>query len=295
MRKKLIILSIISILFTSWNCYGQVGSDYLILQDIGLYRLSQPTEVIPGMAPVGGPRVRNNAGVVGGSHYTDHIDTTYDLMYLGSSNLVSPIVTITQHVGRDSDRWLLHEIEIGCRDSNIGRLGLLHEGTYIKKINNDRVLGLGIGGNSYRWLSSNNVVVLIKYTDADFTKSEPKEVINAYLAKFPSVIPATFKLNVAHDVVWIKDEIERRLWLCDKWILIIQQGDVDLYDKLDSVISNMSVFLDYREKYFGLSSKNEKRLIQNFLSKRDDVSIRTKLQEYKDWWISNNGNSITLP
>lgn len=294
MRIKLVLLNLISILIIPVSGYSQTVSDYLILQDVGSYKLDKPEKMFPGEPPSGGPRIGKDSGVVGGSHFADHVDTTYEVMYLGPDNYASPTVTITQHAGGDSDKWLLHEIEIGYRSSNMEKLGLLLQGAFARNIGTYKVFSHGIGGGGYTWMSTNNVVVDISYTSLVAGKPKPIEIVQAYLAKFPSIIPATFTLNSAHDVVWIKDEMERRLWLCDKWVMKIQLGDTELYDKLDFVVSNMTVFLDYRDKYFGINSKNEKLTLLNYLSKKDDASIRAKLQEYKDWWTANKNSSISL-
>jgi hypothetical protein len=295
MKKNVILISIISILFVSMTAYCQTVSDYLILQDVGPYKLSQSKKLIPGMAPVGGPQVSQDAGVLSATgHFPDHADKTYEVMYLGGGTYVSPTVEITQHVGGDSDKWLLHEIEKGFRDSKIERLGLVLQGALIRKIGMDKVFSHGIGGGGYRWLSNNNIVVDVSYTSLVAGKPKPTEIVQAYLAKFPSVIPTALILDSAHDVVWIKDEMDRRLWLCDKWVLQIQPGDVKLYDKLDSVVSNMNSFLDYREKYFGIVAKDDKLLLLTALSKKDDASIKTKLAEYKTWWNEHKNDSITV-
>ena len=295
MKDKIIAAIFMGLLSVPVNAYSQAISDYLILQDIGVYQIDKPRKHLPGEPPWGGPKVGKNAGVVGGSHFPDHIDMSYVVMYLGPDSYVSPIVTITQHSGGDSDKWLLHEVEISYRSSKTERLGMLLQGAFTRNIGTYKVFSHGIGGGGYTWLSNNNVVVDISYTSLVAGKPKPTEIVQAYLAKFPSVIPATLALNSAHDVIWIKDEIERRLWLCDKWLLRIQPGDAELYDRLDSLVSNMTVFLDYREKYFGVSAKNEKKLLLNYLSKKDDASIKSKLQEYKVWWSAHKGDSITLP
>ena len=295
MKTKLIFTIFCYLLINAEHSFCQSASEYLILQDVGPYRLSRP-KTYRSMAPVGGPKTSEDAGILSGTgHFPDHADKSYEVMYLGRDNYVSPSVTITQHTGGDSDKWLLHEIEDIYRDSNIERLGLLLQGAFTRSIGTYKVLSHGIGGGGYTWLSNNNVVVDISYTSLVAGKPKPTEIVQAYLAKFPSVIPATLALNSAHDVVWIKDEIERRLWLCDKWLLRIQPGDAELYDRLDSLVSNMTVFLDYREKYFGVSAKNEKKLLLNYLSKKDDASIKSKLQEYKVWWSAHKGDSIALP
>jgi hypothetical protein len=142
---------------------------------------------------------------------------------------------------------------------------------------------------------SNNVVVDIRYTDLQKTKPEPLEIVNAYLRKFPSTIPSTLVADRAHDEQWIKEEMERRLWLCDKWFLQTQMGKVELNDALKTIVDHMNTFLDYRDKYYGIAASTEKNTLEGYLDKKDGTSIKTKLAEYKNWWNVNKTRSINLP
>ncbi|MBU0673441.1 MAG: hypothetical protein KJ950_02205 [Proteobacteria bacterium] len=105
--KQLIRLVILFIIFTPMLCFGQTISDYLILDDIGLYKLSKPEKLIPGFAPTGGPSESQWSGVLASTdHFKDHSDMTYEVMYLGGgAGLASPIVQITQHSRMGSQGW----------------------------------------------------------------------------------------------------------------------------------------------------------------------------------------------
>ena len=65
---------------------------------------------------------------------------------------------------------------------------------------------------------------ILTYTDLTGTKSEPLELVRAYLAKFPSTITLTdTELDRKPTMKnGSKDEMERRLWLCDKWFYELQ-------------------------------------------------------------------------
>ena len=286
--KMLIMLLIIVLFFIPTISFSQNISDYLILQDIGSYKLDKPEAVFPGEPPMGGPRAYNKSGIIAATgHFPDHIDKTYEVMYIGGSGLPSPTVQLTQHSGSDSDKWLLHEVEDGYRknpeqDNFRG---------VIREINGNRIFTYR-RGTHYSWIS-NNIVIDIRYTDLQKTKPEPMEIVNAYLQKHPSTIPAMV-MDKAHDEKWIKDEMERRLWLCDKWFYQLQLGKVQQKQVFDESVKSMNVFLDYREKYYGISAKDEKNLLSNYLMQNNGTGIRNKLKEYKDWWSINKGNPINL-
>ena len=141
------------------------------------------------------------------------------------------------------------------------------------------------------------MVVRIEYTDLTGMKPEPLEVVRAYLGKFPSSITfsdAEIK-NRTHTGQWIQDEMDRRLWLCDKWFLQVQMGKVELNDALQTIVKWLNVFPDYREKYYGVAKSDEKSAVWGFLDKNDGTSIKNKLTEYKNWWNVNKTRSINLP
>jgi len=168
---------------------------------------------------MGGPRTFDGAVIVSSAgHFPDHMDTTFEVVYLGDTDdKASPTVQVTQHAGGDSDKWLLHELEDPYREDEKETLGQLTDGAILRKIGSAKVYWLGIGGGTFAWLS-NNLLVKISYIDLQAAKPEPLEIVKAYLQKYPSTIPSTLVLDKDHDIQWIKDEMERRLWLSDKWL-----------------------------------------------------------------------------
>jgi len=226
-------------------------------------------------------------------HFPDHKDTTCEVMYIGGGGLASPTVQVTQHAGSDSDKWLLHEIDMDFRNY-YGVPGISYGP---REINGQNILEDAAGGANYRWLSG-NMLIMISYHDSQMTKPEPIEVVEAYLGKHPSTLPRMrlVELRSAETkTVWIKDEMERRLWLCDKWFLQVQMDKVQMSDALRTIVKCLNVFLDYREKYYGVNSKDEKLGLYGYLDKGDGTSIKNKLTEYKNWWNANKGRSINLP
>lgn len=171
----------------------------------------------------------------------------------------------------------------------------MSQGAIIKRlvVGGDRIFSIRMGGGSYMWVS-NNVVVNIDYTDMQGGKPEPREVILAYLQKFPSTIPTTLILDKAHDVQWIKDEMDRRLWLCDKWFVQVTLGKTDQKTALQNIVKSLQVFLDYREKYYGIKAADDKNLIAGYLINNDGTNIKAKLTEYKNWWVVNKDKAISL-
>lgn len=185
-------------------------------------------------------------------------------------------------------------MEDGYRDPDELETNLT-EGAVLRIINGNRVFNWGAG--SYTWLSGTNIVVRIEYTDLTGSKPEPLDVVKAYLQKFPSSITLTDAeaKSRAHSEIWIKDEMDRRLWLCDKWFYQLQLGKVQQGEVFQGSVKSMNVFLDYREKYYGIKAADEKNLLATYLNTNNGTGIKAKLKEYKDWWNLNKDKAITLP
>jgi hypothetical protein len=263
--------------------FSQDLTNYLILNDIGgyKYRPKQTSELY------------GNSGVLtSADHFImDHDDITYATRYVHPTTITGVSVQVTQHAGGDSDKWLLHEVERGFRRGDYEEN---MTPARFRNIDGNNIFYSGLGGGTYRWIS-NNVVVNIEYVDLYRQKPEPLEVVRAYLAKFQSTM-ATITIDNAHNENWIKDEMERRLWLCDKWLQQLDEGKTDQYKALSAVVDNhLEVFLDYREKYYGISAGEEKQALYGYLQALNEKEIRKKLTEYKQWWAENKTNPINLP
>ncbi len=292
MKVNRVVITLLVISLIPALSFSQIFSDYLILQDIGPYKLEAPQKVVGGY--IGGPRVFDGAGVIAptGHFYSDHTDKTYEAYYEGGSNLPSATVQVTQHSGGDSDKWLLHEIDAEFRNY----YGIPGSSYAVVKIDGNTVLEFGSAGWDYRWVSGNKVIKMV-YHDAQMTKPEPLEVVKAYLAKHPSTISAITLAQLRsteNKTQWIKDEMDRRLWLCDKWFMQLQLEKVTQSDTLQAVVKSMNVFLDYREKYYGVTAATDKNLLSGYLIANNGTAIKAKLTEYKNWWVVNKEKAISL-
>ncbi len=261
--------------------FSQTINNYLILNDIGEYKY-RPKRTI---------EIYGNSGIlISTGHFTlDHDDITYETRYVHPVTILGVSVQITQHAGSDSDRWLLHEVERGFRRGDYEEN---MTPARFRNIEGNNIFYSGLGGGTYRWIS-NNVAVNIEYTDLYKQKPEPLEVVKAYLSKFPSTIPA-MTIDQAHNEQWIKNEMERRLWLSDKWFMALQLQKAEQRKVLRETVDSMKVFLDYREKYYGISAKREKNLLWQYLTSNNGTEIKNKLKEYREWWSLNKGKAITL-
>ncbi|MDH4163982.1 MAG: hypothetical protein OEW15_15030 [Nitrospirota bacterium] len=270
----------------------QDATDLLILQDIGTYTLSTPKKLIPGFPPVGGPLAQNNSGALAEvDHFPFHGDVTAKVFYHGGKGTASPTVTVTRHAGDEADQWLSHEVDAAFR--NYGQPAR----TYIlDTIEGNAVITRFIGGAEYRWLSG-NTVVHIEYHDSTLGKTKPLEVIKAYLAKYPSTLRTTsYKDLVSKEnkTAWIREEMERRLWLCDAWLKAIGAGTVRIGPGLSNIADSLKSFNKYRKKYYGLKSLPDERTIDGYAENLQGSEIKALVQESRTWWSSKRSGSLIL-
>jgi hypothetical protein len=280
-----ITISIIVFLSVSCciNAHAVIPGDYLILQSVGSYSSS------------GKGKCGDGAGFLEATDHfgQDHADATCRTGYYFMAQDLAVSIQVTQHAGVDSDRWLLHEVDRDFRNY----YGIPGKSFGPRQISGQTIIENLVAGASYRWLSGSKIIV-IEYRDSTMTKPEPLEVIQAYLQKHPSTMSA-FTLEElrsnSNKTTWIKDEMERRLWLCDKWFMQLQLGKAQESQVLQESVKSMNIFLDYREKYYGMAAAAEKNLLAGYLSTNNGTAIKAKLDEYKKWWAVNKEKGISLP
>ena len=266
-------------------------TDYLIIQDISPYKLFTGVSGRVFSGPPSKYSQTNTGGVLDAAGHFSENDISYEASYTESGSKW-PFVKaeVTQHAGSDSDRWLLHEVEKSFRTY----YGIPGDPYAMRVIDGNTIIVYGSAGWAYRWVSGNKIIQ-ISYHDSQMEKPEPLEVVNAYLLKHPSTLTPMTSADLrtdANKTAWIKDEMDRRLWLGDKWVARIE-AESNL-DELRNVVKSLNVFLDYREKYYGIDAAAEKKTLWEYQQAKNKAGIKTKLEEYKTWWEGNKDNPITL-
>jgi hypothetical protein len=279
---KLVIL-FLGLFLLPITVLAQNPADYLILQNVNNFTNDGKGEC------------GNGSGIIGSADHfdLDHIVTTCETDYYNFKLKMAVEIQVEQHTGGDSDRWLLHELDAEFRTY----YGIPGKSYGPEKIEGQTILVDSAGGNDYLWLSGNKIIK-IEYSDLQMTKAEPLEVVKTYLVKHPSTItPFTLQelRNNSNVTKWIKDEIDRRLWLCDKWNAQFQTGKVTQADLIYNLVRSMGVFLNYRQKYYGISAKSDLEALFSYKQNKDVASIQKKLTEYKTWWAKHKDRSISLP
>jgi hypothetical protein len=273
-REKIILISMVYCLWSivhSPDVKAKEALDYLILQSIGDYHNS------------GKGKCGEGSGIIAATgHYgEDHNDLTCRTGYYNKAQDLAISIVVTQHTGSESDRWLLHEVEHGFR---FGDYEEDMSPSRFRKINGNNIFYTKLGGGTYRWIH-NNIVISIEYVDLYQQKPEPLEVVNSYLAKFPSTIP-DMTIDSNHAEQWLKDEMERRVWLAEKWIALIKAQNKQ--EELRNVREHLEVFLKYREKYLGEKIRDKEISgLYKADEKEDIVGMEERVKGYREWWEAN--------
>jgi hypothetical protein len=76
--------------------------------------------------------------------------------------------------------------------------------------------------------------------------------------------------------------------------MALQTGKAEEKTVYRNAVDSMQVFLDYREKYYGISAKSEKQVLWEYLQANNGTGIKDKLQKYKSWWSGNRDKAISV-
>lgn len=266
---------------------AQPVADVLILSDIPPFELSKVRKMFKG-----------KDGYVGGPQ-----QWTYEADYPGNSRTISKVdyyrtgpegmsveVQITLH---SSTRWLGHEVERDYRNY----FGIIGDSVTLREIDGNRVLVSSSGGHDYTWVSGSSTVVSISYTDLQMTKPEPLEIVRAYLAKYPSSFPAADIRSISYTEAWIRNEMERRVWLMEKWVGVGNADVLKQAEAMRTIRTHVEVFARYREKYLGEKAQD---LMLAFLTAveaaagKDWPKLVEEVGKLRTWWDANKSRPLTI-
>jgi hypothetical protein len=267
------------------------ADDYIIKQNIGEFQfIPERTNQMSGHA----------GAIVGSGHWNkDHSDITWETRYIHDEpNFLGVSVQVTIHgPGGEGNQWLLHEVERGIRSSK-GLDEKPSDGSSIRETGAFNIFYYThptYGGAVYRWISPNNVVLYIDCNSCNESgKPEPLEVVQAYLSKYPSTITmADSELKSHnHSIQWLRDEMERRIWLSEKWITLMKAQSNP--GELSSVKDHLTKFMEYRKKYLGRGyGSTEVQELWDIEKKKDIAGMEKKVKAYRDWWNNHKTDSLS--
>jgi hypothetical protein len=80
-----------------------------------------------------------------------------------------------------------------------------------------------------------------------------------------------------------------------KWNAQYQAGKTTQKDLLYNLDRSFGVFLNYRQKYYSISVKDDIAAISGYMTNNDMTAMLNKLTEYKTWWAKHKEKRISLP
>ncbi len=272
-------------------------NDYLILQDIGDYKLRTYRNI----SFTENKRINNNyilkIGVEpfeGGHYIPDHKDIAYITEYSRERIKRQPSddsrskrlrficncgdvdINIVRHMGGESDKWLQHELVEEFIRGEDGKEKILTTDINGNKVFTMTKCGFALQDVTYGWLH-NNVIIKIKCDREIGYKTTPTEIISAYLKKFPSTIqPVDIKK-------WKRDRTEYELWLGKKWMKQIKNAE-PLDDKILTIaLKHIFLYLNFREEEYGKKAIDDKKKLWKLYLAKDLPQINKFVADNEKW------------
>ena len=269
-------------------------SDFLILEDIGEYKLSFETMDLILLRTKKGPGyvVKSSSGYLLPSHcIIDHQDITFTATYFNpKDHRLWVKVDVTKHQGGDSDRWLANELEsafwgaqgISLRNIDGNHIFIKEETEYSTTSEKNVTVLTLYKKIEYGWLSG-NIVVRFQYHQYE-KEYGPPQLLSKYLKKHPSTISLTVEdaSSKYHERQYLHDKMKRQLWLGNKWRSQAENGVIEADEGMALMVKQMFLFLNTREKVLGIKAEKEKMKLWKLLESKDKDSITNILSAYQE-------------
>jgi hypothetical protein len=276
----------------------RADSQVLILEDIGPYTWGGRHNIIPGFTALGITGRRPATG-----------DQKLETSYRDRSREIGVQVTISTH---ENPTWVLHELEGMYRphfDERFSEGMSLIGGPGTRRFQLVMTFREAVSG-SVAWLSGESTVVHIDFTlrGANRTHEVPTEVVDAYLALYPSSLPDSIQDTPEHHTDFIRKEFERILAYAARDLAVGQAGAEQAELSALDVEKWMTNFATYREFYFKVGSGEEFRSevlearIKNTPPGEHNVDyakhfdwLEARLSEFQTWWAAHQNDPVQLP
>jgi hypothetical protein len=282
-----------------------VEAPQLLLHDIGPFRWIGRSED----AERGYTGILTGSGRLGNSE-----DRTRRTSYADRSREFFVDVVISSYA---DSTWVLHELEARYRSITggfSGRVSVVEEPLRrrLQFVADSRV---GPGG-SIAWLSGESTLVRIQFdvAGADQPPMIPAEIVEAYLALYPSSLPTSVADTSEENARWLRDEMRRLLEYAPRdlgFARIVPTDPTQAYRRdfwRDQLIRWLTEFAELRERFYGVGDadalKDELLRAQltdiNPDTQKLDLDkyldrLEAKLTEFQAWWAAHQNDPVQLP
>jgi hypothetical protein len=166
------------------------------------------------------------------------------------------------------------------------------------------------------WASGDTTLVLVEFTLAgpDRPVELPTEVINAYLALYPSSLGESLANASEHCRTWVPNEMRRILEYGVRDLGFARMVPTDPARSLsrgfwrDQVIRWLTEFADLRARFYGVGKVDalKEELLRAQIAdidpdtQRPDLEndldrLEAKLNEFQEWWTAHQNDPVQLP
>lgn len=259
-----------------------------------------------------GARIGGEYTLPGSRHPGGPGDHRVSTSYFDRTNQVLVNVTIETF---SLSVWLLHEFEAQ------GRIGPTK----------DRFGGNVVGGAGQRrfeetlesdlhpvthrdvaWLTGDSSIVQIEFDlrGTGRTAEIPTDIVDAYLALYPSSLPDSITDTPEHHTQWVRDEFRRILEYASRDLGLAHTGTAPTFrnQQLNAVHDWLQDFARYREAFYATGSGEQFRydlmIAQQNNLKADGFTVdfdkqlawaEQRLNECKTWWAAHESDPVQLP
>jgi hypothetical protein len=236
-------------------------------------------------------------------------DRSLRTSYIDTAREVGVQVTISTYA---DPTWVLHEFTGGsCGGSSdlAGEAGR----RYFQYV----TVGPDATGGHVAWASGQATLVAIEFTLGGPNRSPetPTEIVDAYLALYPSTLSDSLADAIGHCRAWVPDEMRRLLEYAARDLTLArtpQPADpgvrVRWHGLREDVLRWLGRFSEYRERFY--AGGDHRQFAREMLDARFaygdpgtetlDVErylqlLEARLNEFQSWWTAHQNDPVILP
>lgn len=211
-------------------------------------------------------------------------------------------------------RWVLHELEGAFRDPR--RAGF-QKGTRIEDRGERRRIeqSLAFAEKTWRivaWPTGRGRVVSLTFSlkGPDRWSEMPTQLVDTYLARYPSTLPTSVEDTPEHHVAWIRDEMSRLPEYAQRDLGHARGMGQDpspadwrdhARDLLQSFAAMQSTFYGAGgggEAFASAAEASDRRSVEGDGSldeAKQQAWLQARLEESKGWWAAHRNDPVRLP
>lgn len=254
---------------------------------------------------------RGESTLMGAFRLSDSADTLAATSYVDATAHIVVDVTVEKYA---QPQWLLHEFEGAWREESGDRFAAgvsLVDSAGRRRFEAD-VLTVDKTTRSIAWVTDEAEVVTLRFSlvGANRLGDIPGEVLDAYVALYPSALPESVVDTPEHHRDWIRAEMDRILEYARRYFGYSETAPGPTPPEFfrEIVLGFLLRFEGFRERFFGTGSQSaleasfgtqrERNLKPNGVAvnvQKELEFLQTRLTEFETWWQTHRNDPVRLP